>query len=502
MRVPNRIEPCTLFLRVSIVLVLALLPAFAPRAGAEGPAVSEQIAGTHLTLSVASAYDSASLRIVGPSGYRLDKSFAAGESISVDLLADARLGGDRNGERDVESADVGVAALPDGRYRYELACFDARGGSQKYGGAFMGFGGAARDRDAMRAELTGVREDLHTQTDPSDLLPIPETDATTEQYTITDGDDDGQAVLSLDSDSPSLDNYWHLRTTLNDLEILQDTDFTPSGISRMFFDRGLLYTGLGTAAPNGSLHILDDFSPELILQNTGGPEFELEATTTAFRILDSSDRRMFVVEEGGVSDQLVLADNGFVGLGTSNPTFPLQIQRSDGGGSGFLVKTTGAAANFEWYFQQNATTGAFLVSNIEGGAAGVQIFPNLPKSTLVVRGGKVGIGTQDPAGKLDVDGAIYQRGSVRHPDYVFEPEYELESIDQHSEAMWRDKHLPAVGAGLYDKEGRAVIDMAARSQGVLEELEKAHLYIEQLHRRLAALEGALATLTEGVAVAP
>ena len=54
--------------------------------------------------------------------------------------------------------------------------------------------------------------------------------------------------------------------------------------------------------------------------------------------------------------------------------------------------------------------------------------------------------------------------------------------------MWEHKHLPAIGKGQYSQDGEAVIELGARSQGMLEELEKAHIYIEMLDKRLNQLQ--------------
>jgi hypothetical protein len=65
--------------------------------------------------------------------------------------------------------------------------------------------------------------------------------------------------------------------------------------------------------------------------------------------------------------------------------------------------------------------------------------------------GNIGIGTGDPKGKLDVNGSIYQRGKRLHADYVFEPDYKLESIEEHSEFMWAHRHLKAIPKGEVDE---------------------------------------------------
>lgn len=106
---------------------------------------------------------------------------------------------------------------------------------------------------------------------------------------------------------------------------------------------------------------------------------------------------------------------------------------------------------------------------------------------LVVEG-RVGIGTQAPAGTLDVNGGIFQRGGVLHADYVFEEGYQLESIEEHSDYMWQERHLKAVPKVSVDENGIESLEIGAHRKGILEELEIAHLYIEQLNERIKALE--------------
>jgi len=73
------------------------------------------------------------------------------------------------------------------------------------------------------------------------------------------------------------------------------------------------------------------------------------------------------------------------------------------------------------------------------------------------------------------------------PDYVFEPDYKLESIEEHAEYMWQEKHLPAVKSAkeLNDSNG---YNMAERREQILEELGKAHVYIAQLHDTIKELK--------------
>jgi hypothetical protein len=108
--------------------------------------------------------------------------------------------------------------------------------------------------------------------------------------------------------------------------------------------------------------------------------------------------------------------------------------------------------------------------------------------TALTVAGDVGIGTTSPQGKLDVNGAIYQRGSQLHADYVFENDYKLESIKEHADFMWKNKHLKAIPRAKVDNQGQEIVEVGAHRKGIVEELEKAHIYISQLEARLAKLE--------------
>ena len=99
----------------------------------------------------------------------------------------------------------------------------------------------------------------------------------------------------------------------------------------------------------------------------------------------------------------------------------------------------------------------------------------------------VGIGTTNPQGKLDVNGTIFQRGASLHADYVFETDYNLESIAAHSEFMWKEKHLKAIPKARADENGFEIVEVGSHRKGIVEELEKAHIYIDQLHKQIKVI---------------
>ena len=102
------------------------------------------------------------------------------------------------------------------------------------------------------------------------------------------------------------------------------------------------------------------------------------------------------------------------------------------------------------------------------------------------------VGVGSPAMMVESDGDVTIAGSLTTGgptcaagcDRVFSDDYELKSLEQHAAMMWKNSYLPNVGP---TKAG-APLNVAEKIGGMLNELEHAHIYIGQLHGRLAVLE--------------
>ena len=96
--------------------------------------------------------------------------------------------------------------------------------------------------------------------------------------------------------------------------------------------------------------------------------------------------------------------------------------------------------------------------------------------------------TLTSAGNLTISGTLVTGGPTCGGgcDRLFAAAHAILPIDEHARLMWQNGHLPNVGP---TPEGQP-IDVTDKLGRMLNELEKAHVYIEQLHRRIEALEQA------------
>ncbi|MFY9609147.1 MAG: hypothetical protein WAU45_11115 [Blastocatellia bacterium] len=269
--------------------------------------------------------------------------------------------------------------------------------------------------------------------------------------------------------------------------------------------------GLRTATPVLDLHITTGDTPAHRLEQTAASGFTAQTWDVAgneanffVRDVTGGSRLPFRIRPGAPTSSIDIAASGNVGIGTATPAVLLHA-RTGIAGEVLRVEDTGNAG---WIrFDNNGVAKAFVGfgdNNSLFAGAGVQSLAVRAENalhlggsatlTMTLTGGNAGIGTTAPAGKLDVNGTIFQRGVLLHADYVFEPTYTLESIEDHSAFMWNNKHLPALGARTVDEKGQEVVEIGARMRGMLEEIEKAHIYISTLNDRIMEKDAALVML--------
>jgi hypothetical protein len=162
--------------------------------------------------------------------------------------------------------------------------------------------------------------------------------------------------------------------------------------------------------------------PKRIFLNSGGQSifFTPNLSSSSNRIEGSSGVPLEIftsgselrLAAGGVSTQVTLLSSGNVGIGTTSPSYPLQVRRAGGAGSlGISIDSVGTTDRVAQYFA--------IQDNSFGAGTGHAFYYRVPSSTTDVLGlflnesGNLLVGTTTDAGfKLDVNGTGRFSGSL------------------------------------------------------------------------------------------
>jgi hypothetical protein len=181
---------------------------------------------------------------------------------------------------------------------------------------------------------------------------------------------------------------------------------------------------------------------------------------------------------------MFIANDGDIGLGTNAPAQGLHVRRTDAAITAARIENANAAAqnvdlqlknsSAEWRMRNN-TVGAFVINAI--GDANFE-FELAQDGTLTLEGGLI-------------TGTAGNCTAAVPCDRVFDPSvFQVKPIEIHAEEMWNNKYLGAVGP----TKPNQPINITQKTTGILHELEVAHIYIEQLHKRLGSMEERLAEI--------
>lgn len=267
--------------------------------------------------------------------------------------------------------------------------------------------------------------------------------------------------------------------------------------------------GIGTSSPVVEVHAVDGNTPTLRLEQNGSSGFtpqtwDLAGNETNFFIRDvtNGSRLPFKSRPGADTNSLVIEANGDVtmnggnvgigtGTGTSNaPDEALHIAGTDNpkvliedttdntnDKPGFTLRSPAATAGGDWFFE---------VDN--GGQFQIDFGPSTGPEIVLSD-------TSATNSTVTINGNLMVNGTCTGCDAVFREGFELETIEEHAALMWEKSYLPSVGP---TPEGKGLIDVFAKTTGILQELEKAHIYIEQLHGDLETKNSQIQEVLERV----
>ncbi|MGR3315691.1 hypothetical protein [Roseovarius indicus] len=253
-----------------------------------------------------------------------------------------------------------------------------------------------------------------------------------------------------------------------------------------FFVSNFGNVGLGTTLPVGPLHIVNQGYSQVKLESTGTQSrtWDLYSNGNTFTVRDSTDfKDIFVVGKSAPSHSLTVSQiTGNVGVGTQYASAPFEVSRDE-------------TYNYFRITAAQALINQSVDITFTGGPLGTG---ELRYNIVDDDGPEMKLNAE---GDMEIDGALTTGGPTCASgcDAVFDAEFERLSVTEHAALMWENGHLPAVGPTLPGQP----MNVSEKMGAVLNELEHAHIYIEELHAeqaaanaRIARLEAALQALTE------
>jgi hypothetical protein len=225
--------------------------------------------------------------------------------------------------------------------------------------------------------------------------------------------------------------------------------------------------------------------------------------------------------QSGSSIRMAVSANGRIGIGTPWPNSTLHMIDPVPGGSVFATLerttlTTEAGFAFQgpnnkkfWMFQdQNSNDIRFETSGLAG-EDDLNPRLELPSETKHIHaclsGGTFSVGTRtvDASKKLYVSGDAQVTGNIKvatittgiwsiPPDYVFERDYKLASLDHVERFVNKNRHLPEIPSAKEMKEKG--IDLAEMNLKLLKKVEELTLYSIQQEKRMRAMESKVESL--------
>lgn len=317
--------------------------------------------------------------------------------------------------------------------------------------------------------------------------------------------------------------------------------------------------GIGTTSPldkldihTGGLYFSGDFSSTTYgTIKFGHPSYSSAwggiSGVTNGQGWDQVDLVFYTAFGGPIEKMRLMANTGYLGIGTSSPLAKLDVRGGANFGSnkkitlnpdfagvgelpsGAFIGTNGSnslalapstdvatvGAKIEIGYASPTWKSALEVANVASG------YSNL---LLMKSGGNVGLGTTSPQAKLDVNGNIYSNGKIfigtpdantttkiapyslavngsavftkavvklysAWPDYVFAPTYKLTQLDSLEHFIKTNGHLPEVPQS--DEVEKNGIDLGGNQAVLLKKIEELTLYIIEQNKRIEKLENEL-----------
>lgn len=272
--------------------------------------------------------------------------------------------------------------------------------------------------------------------------------------------------------------------------------------------------GIGTTAPADALHVIGAISAKTsatatnngITINAGSDIGSGLKTVNRLRYGGNDENAAYFTIQGPGETDMITINNGNVGIGITTPAAKFHVNgpanfngsvtstRSDISGGFLSLINTGKTAtgtakiwnimNMTGSYGNSLQFWAYDNTGCSGGMCANRF--------TILDNGNVGIGTSDPGVyKLAVNGtAIFTKVIVKPyanwPDYVFDKDYKLPSLNEVESFIRQNKHLPDVPSA---KDVAANgIDLGDNQVLLLKKVEELTLYLIEMKKENEALK--------------
>ncbi|MEL6886691.1 MAG: hypothetical protein AAFP87_19435 [Pseudomonadota bacterium] len=251
--------------------------------------------------------------------------------------------------------------------------------------------------------------------------------------------------------------------------------------------------GAGTNTPVVELHVVNGDSPTMRLEQDGSSGFtpqtwDVAGNETNFFVRDATNGSLlpFKIKPSAPNNSLFVDTDGDIGMGTQSPGAAMHMTRSNGTAKMLITETSSTEAVRGMLEMQN--NGVVFMTMVDTSADG-ETWNILNQAQEIRMTNPSGAGTEfrlNANGDLRISGALTTGGTTCGGggcDLVFAEPDRIIPLEQHMEQMWQNNYLPAVGPTV-ENEPFNVTDKVGR---MLNALEHAHIYIDQLHGEIAEL---------------
>ena len=195
-------------------------------------------------------------------------------------------------------------------------------------------------------------------------------------------------------------------------------------------------------------------------------------------------------------------NKGLVGVGTTSPKSKLDVSGGDITIRNSRINSAESLGRINWRnnyatTERDAARIDVLTKSTGSGAwdytemtfSTWNGYNSLSEKMRIASNGNVGIGTNTPDYKLDVEGTIRTRElkvDMQGADFVFEDDYQLRSLEEVHEFITANKHLPDVAPAKEMQENG--VNQSEMNQLLLQKIEELTLYIIKQDQRIQELE--------------